>query len=124
MTTNEQYDLERDSQITCVLRGGESIGGILGHPIQLTLDQIDDEYFGEVKSIIDMIQARNFAKREFEISGDFEYSVEIGPKNARPQDLTTIYASAIYECIPSHLLQLQKTLENGMRVADGRAPKP
>ncbi|MFP4313169.1 MAG: hypothetical protein ACLFR0_02470 [Alphaproteobacteria bacterium] len=126
MTSND-YELQRDSRIMCYIPASEGLGG--GHlftPIELCLDEVSDEYFEKIKALVDVIDAKNFARDRFDdlISGDFRWHVEIGPKGTKPQDLKTIFGSQVYEIIPSELLQLQKLLMDAIRDAQGRPVMP
>lgn len=129
MSVNQDYTLERDSRIMCYVPASEGLGG--GHlltPIELCLDEVSDEYYEQIKTLVDKIDASNFCKSRLDdlISGDFKWHVEMGPKETKPQDLKTIFASQAYEVIPSELMQLQKLLMNAIRDSYGRpvAPEP
>ncbi len=119
------YALERNSRVMCYIPAAENQGG--GHlltPIELCLDEVSDSYFEKISDLVNTIQIRGFDTEQVMISGDFRWHVEIGAKETKAQDLTTIFASQAFQVIPSELLQLQKLLMNAIRDADGRPVMP
>ncbi|MEC7028891.1 MAG: hypothetical protein VXW91_04385 [Pseudomonadota bacterium] len=123
MTDNKPYELERDSRIMSYLPGGKSIGGMID-AVELTLDELSDDHFETVKALIAKIRAHKFNPEEIGISGDFTWHIEIGPKHALAQDLTTIFASQSFQVLPSELFQLQDAIKKGLRDAAAQPPKP
>lgn len=122
--TDTNYMLERDSRIMSYLPGGDSIGGMVGTPIELTLDQVSDECFAVVDALVKKIQANKLSTQEIGISGDFRWCVEIGPKDTPAHKLTPIFQSETFQLLPRELLQLHETLKAGIRESEGRAPFP
>lgn len=118
------YELERDSRVMCYLPGGESIGGMVGIPIELCLGDINDDYFAEIKGLIDDLLMIGFDEADIGISGDFRACVEIGPKDARANELTSIFESVELQIIPSQVLKLHTKLKEAIRVSEGRDPQP
>ena len=127
MSKTQKYELERDSRVMCYLPGGESIGGMVGIPIELCLDEINDDYFAEIKDLIAQVADVKNAVDEngiTGISGDFRACVEIGPKDARPKELTTIFESVEFQVVPAAILDLHTKLKQAIRVSEGRDPNP
>lgn len=123
MSDNKPYELECDSRIMSYLPGGKSIGGMID-AVELTLDELNDDHFETIKALIAKIRAHKFNPEEIGISGDFTWHIEIGPKNARAHDLTTIFASQSFQILPSELFQLQDAIKKGLRDAATQPPKP
>lgn len=123
----KNYELERDSRVMCYLPGGESIGGMVGVPIELSLDQINDDYFAEIKKLIETVCDVKNAYDEngiTGISGDFSACVEIGPKDARAHQLKRIFESVPHQVVPAEILDLNNKIREAIRVSEGRDATP
>lgn len=123
MSENKPYVLERNSRIMSYLPGGESIGGMLD-AVELSLDEISDEYFADIKILINKIRAHKFNPEDIGISGDFRWHIEIGPKDTKAQELHTIFGSVAFEIIPSEVMQLHEKLKESIRDAHLNPPPP
>ena len=115
------YELERNSRIMSYWPGGDSIGGMVD-AIELSLDEISDDHFEEVKAIIEMIRARNFSYNTDRETYDMRWHIEIGPKGTKAHELQTIFGSAAFQVLPNEVFQLQRTLRNAIRDAHTNPP--
>lgn len=103
--------VNRDSRVRLYRHGGFT-GGLLGLPVDITLDKFSESEFSEIRSIINSLKCP--VNLEFsDIVESSGFTVEVGSKNASAQGLKTLYNKGSFSRTPLIIIELEKKLKNG-----------
>lgn len=119
--------IDRDDRVQVYESGGFT-GGLMGTPVDVTLDQLPDDAFATAKQLLETLGNAERGGRfgqpvgleaADDIVGDFGYTVNVGNHNDEAKKLSTIFCGKFMRQ-PKVVVELNALLKKHAKPADLR----